>query len=230
MAEGKETNFKITDRRKFNADGTPRDLPAEPIAAEDAQAQGDNQTAKTADDSPGAETAHVETAHVETAQAEAANAEAAQSNVVSFPGDTTKKKERADSQVSPEATAASDRNAGAEQSDAASVRDSQVKAAASAAEQAYNQMKPASAAGVPEASFLGLLDMLAGEAAMCLGMVKNPSGAEIPTDLDTARQVIDMLGMLQQKTRGNLNAEEADVLENILAYLRMQFVALSRNK
>jgi hypothetical protein len=36
--------------------------------------------------------------------------------------------------------------------------------------------------------------------------------------------------MLQQKTRGNLNAEETDVLENILAYLRMQFVALSRNR
>jgi hypothetical protein len=91
-------------------------------------------------------------------------------------------------------------------------------------------MKPRGAANQPESSLLALLDMLAGEAAMCMGMVKSPVGAEIPTDLDTARQVIDMLGMLQQKTKGNLTAEEKDVLENILAYLRMQFVALSRNR
>ena len=40
--------------------------------------------------------------------------------------------------------------------------------------------------------------------------------------------MIDMLGMLEQKTKGNLTAEEDNVLENMLAYLRMQFVALSR--
>ena len=104
------------------------------------------------------------------------------------------------------------------------------KAAASAAEHAYNQTRAKSPSRMPEPSFLALADMLAGEAAMCLGMVKNPAGTEMPIDLDTARHLIDMLGMLKEKTRGNLTAEENDVLENILAYLRMQFVALSRSQ
>jgi hypothetical protein len=39
-----------------------------------------------------------------------------------------------------------------------------------------------------------------------------------------------MLGMLQQKTRGNLSADESNQLENVLAYLRMQYVALSRKR
>jgi hypothetical protein len=208
MAEEKDTQLKVTDRRKFNADGTPRELPPELAAPPTEQAPTVAETPLAAEDP--------------------SQAERAQSNVVSFPGEAGQKKDRADSQ--PAVTLAPGQQTGTEQSDAASAHAAQAKAAASAAEQAYNQMKPRTAPGLPEASLLSLLDMLAGEAAMCMGMVKNPSGAEIPTDLDTARQVIDMLAMLQQKTRGNLTAEETDVLENILAYLRMQFVALSRNK
>lgn len=210
MAEEQDTKLRVTDRRKFNLDGTPREQTPENTAPETEQAQTNTETAPAAEQSP--------------------VTESAQTNVVSFPGETGKKKERADSQPSSEAPAPPRRQGSTDQGDAESARSAQAKAAASAAEQAYNQMKPLSAPGLPEASLLGLLDMLAGEAAMCMGMVKNPSGAEIPTDLDTARQVIDMLGMLQQKTSGNLTAEETDVLENILAYLRMQFVALSRNK
>jgi hypothetical protein len=214
MADEKDTNFKVTDRRKFNADGSPREQSAEPELPQPVQAQAggqtDGQTAPAAEASSGDESA--------------------QANVASVPEEPEQKNQQADSPISPETTAAPAQQAASPQSDAEPVRDAQAKAAASAAEQAYNQMKSANTAALPEASFLNLLDMLAGEAAMCMGMVKNPTGAEIPIDLDTARQVIDMLAMLQQKTRGNLNAEETDVLENILAYLRMQFVALSRNR
>jgi Domain of unknown function (DUF1844) len=216
MAEEKDNKIKVTDRRKFNSDGTPREQSEEPGTAQIEQAQTDNQGAPPAENTSLAE--------------DTSNAEDAQSNVVSFPGETVKKKERAGSQASNGATAIPGQQAGAEESDAESPGNAQAKAAAMAAEQAYNQMKPTGAGGQPEASLLALLDMLAGEAAMCMGMVKSPVGAEIPTDLDTARQVIDMLGMLEQKTKGNLTAEEKDVLENILAYLRMQFVALSRSR
>ena len=105
-----------------------------------------------------------------------------------------------------------------------------IKAAASAAEQAYNQTKSGRPSQLPEASFLALADMLAGEAAMCLGLAQAPDGSKLPVDLETARHMIDMLGMLEQKTKGNLTAEEDNVLENVLAYLRMQFVALSRRQ
>jgi Domain of unknown function (DUF1844) len=220
MAEEKENKIKVTDRRKFNSDGTPREQSEVPVAPQIEQAQADNQAAPSAEAASPAEDA---------SPAEgASNAEDAQSNVVSFPGETAKKNERAGSQVSNGATAVSGHQA--EENDEESAGNAQARAAASAAEQAYNQMKPRGAVGQPEASLLALLDMLAGEAAMCMGMVKSPVGAEIPIDLDTARQVIDMLGMLQQKTKGNLTAEEKDVLENILAYLRMQFVALSRSR
>lgn len=209
MAEEKDTKIKITDRRKFNPDGSLREQLEEPGAPQAEAAQPASQTASQAEQTSG-------------------DADA-RSNVVSFSAEAAKKKDGPQQQASPQPAAAQDQ-AGAEQSGRQSSQSAQAQAAAKAAEQAYNQMKPASMPGTPEASFLGLLDMLAGEAAMCLGMVKNPSGAEIPTDLDAARQIIDMLGMLQQKTSGNLNAEEKDVLENILAYLRMQYVALSRNK
>ena len=109
-------------------------------------------------------------------------------------------------------------------------RPGEAKAAASAAEQAYNQSSGTRPAGMPEASFLVLIDMLAGEAAMNLGMAQSPDGNRLPVDLETARHWIDMLGMLEQKTRGNLTDEEAGVMENVLAYLRMQFVALSRRQ
>lgn len=46
----------------------------------------------------------------------------------------------------------------------------------------------------------------------------------IPVDLDLARQNIDLLEMLQQKTRGNLSAEESGLLEQLLFQVRMKFV------
>jgi hypothetical protein len=206
MAEDKDTSFKVTDRRKFNPDGTSRDTTQFEEAAPSIQPPAE----------PEAEP----------------DASSARDNVVSFPGEPGKKREQAESQPPPEQASASGQaeagQAGAGQTDAQSPRSAQAKAAASAAEQAYNQTTAANAPRMPEPTFLVLIDMLAGEAAMCLGMVKNPAGAEMPIDLDTARHLIDMLGMLQQKTSGNLTAEESNVLENMLAYLRMQFVSLSR--
>jgi hypothetical protein len=213
MAEEKETDFKITDRRKFYSDGSPREQSEQPAAAQVERAEVTSAEVEAENQPP-----------TERAQ----NTEDARNNVVSFPGEPSKKKEQARAEAPADQSPVIDQQA-SKQADESAL-DQQAKAAASAAEQAYNQTRGRGSSRLPEASFLALADMLAGEAAMCLGLVKDPAGAEMPIDLDTGRHLIDMLGMLKEKTRGNLNSEENDVLENILAYLRMQFVALSRNQ
>jgi hypothetical protein len=69
--------------------------------------------------------------------------------------------------------------------------------------------------------------MLGVEAAMHLGLIEAGPGEDRTVDLDAARHVIDLLGILQEKTRGNLTPEENTLLDNMLADLRMQFVAAS---
>ena len=71
---------------------------------------------------------------------------------------------------------------------------------------------------------------LAVEAAMHLGLLRTAGEEPPPVDLESGRHLIDMLGMLQTKTRGNLTTEEDELLENVLADLRMQFVAISRKR
>ena len=77
------------------------------------------------------------------------------------------------------------------------------------------------------ASFLSLIMSLASNAAASLGMMPHPVTGESGVDLKTAKHWIDVLGMLEQKTRGNLDPQEAQVLESLLADLRMQYVSFS---
>ena len=57
-----------------------------------------------------------------------------------------------------------------------------------------------------------------------LGEMPAPSGMEIPFDLESARQTIDIMTMLQRRTRGNLSAEEARFLEEVLHSLRISYI------
>src|SRR5438876_12121169 len=77
------------------------------------------------------------------------------------------------------------------------------------------------------ASFLSLIMSLASNAAASLGMMPHPVTGETGVDLKTAKHWIDVLGMLEQKTDGNLDEQEAQMLENLLADLRMQYVSFS---
>lgn len=199
MAEDKDTAFRVTDRRKFNPDGSPREE-AEVTEASAAPA--------------------VEPSTPEPPPAP----ESPPDNVVSFPGEAARKRE---AETPPAAPSAEEPSAAEAPADA---RAAQAKAAASAAEQAYHQSRGPQSPNLPEASFLALIDMFAAEAAMNLGMAQTPDGSRTPIDLEAARHWIDMLGMLEEKTRGNLTEEEAGVLENVLAYLRMQFVGASRKR
>ena len=101
---------------------------------------------------------------------------------------------------------------------------------ASAAQEAYNTERPKEPSSIPDASFLSLLNMLGVQAAMHLGLIQGPEGGTEAVDLEAARHMIDMLGIVEEKSRGNLTKEEEALLENILADLRMQFVALSRRR
>jgi len=79
---------------------------------------------------------------------------------------------------------------------------------------------------LPEASFALLITSFATEAMVALGQLPNPITQKMETNLDQARYVIDMLQMLQEKTQGNLTAEEETALEDLLHQLRLAFVAV----
>jgi len=165
MADDKETGFKVSDRRQFNADGTPREsLVDNQTPADEAGSAGQNEAAR----------------------------------VISFPGDKSKERGTA-AKPAPGPSGAGE------------------------------QPLPADQHRLPEASLEGLINMLAVEAVMHLGLIEGPMGGR-SVDLEAARHVIDMLGVVQNKTQGNLTDEEAELLENVLADLRMQFVGISRGR
>jgi hypothetical protein len=78
------------------------------------------------------------------------------------------------------------------------------------------------------ASFVHFLSTLATNAAAALGAVPHPATGQRSLDLETGKYWLDVLGMLRDKTKGNLSPQEARLLEGLLADLRMQYVQLVR--
>jgi Domain of unknown function (DUF1844) len=77
-------------------------------------------------------------------------------------------------------------------------------------------------------TFTGFVISLASTAAIHFGDLPDPgSGEPSPLNLEGASQMIEILSLLEQKTRGNLTAEERSVLEQVLYELRMRFVEAS---
>jgi hypothetical protein len=76
--------------------------------------------------------------------------------------------------------------------------------------------------------FMDFLMGVASSAFIYLGLMEHPATGQRQVDLRAAKQSIDMLAMLRQKTRGNLTREEEDFFEGLLADLRLQFVSLKR--
>jgi len=58
-----------------------------------------------------------------------------------------------------------------------------------------------------------------------LGETPNPYTQKKEEDVESVRHIIDVLSMIEQKTKGNLNAEESQLLESVLYELRMKFMA-----
>ncbi len=77
----------------------------------------------------------------------------------------------------------------------------------------------------PQLSFTAFVLSLASTAAIHFGDLPDPvSGDRGDVNLDGAAQMIEILSLLEQKTRGNLTAEERQVLEQVLYELRMRFI------
>jgi hypothetical protein len=155
-----QPNFKVTDRRLFNADGSPRDLPPE--------------------EKPEPK---VETAQAAAAPAPAPEAAAPEPEV---PAATAEAEPEAEEEFSEE--------------DLADARD--------------------------PASFVSFIMSIASNAASALGMMEHPVTHQREVDIELGKHWIDVLGMLQKKTEGNLTPQEKRMLEGLLADLRMQYVSL----
>ena len=157
-----QTNFKVTDRRLFNADGTPREIAPEEAAIPKPEAE------------------------VTTANAAAAAAQPAR------PQPDTDRAEPA----------------------------------AEAMHEAESDEDELSALDDP-AGFVSFVMSIASNAASSMGMMEHPVTHNREINLEVAKHWIDVLGMLETKTRNNLLAQEAKILEGLLADLRMQYVSMT---
>jgi hypothetical protein len=75
--------------------------------------------------------------------------------------------------------------------------------------------------------FSGLLLSLASSALMHLG-APTPDGSTAPVNLPRAQEMIDLLGVLEEKTKGNLTPDESALLGNMLYTLRLRYVEHAR--
>ena len=83
-------------------------------------------------------------------------------------------------------------------------------------------------AGAGEINFSTFVVGLSTQALLSLGEIPDPHSGQLARDLPAAQQLIDIIGMLQEKTRGNLDREESAMIEAILYELRMKYVELAR--
>jgi hypothetical protein len=167
-----QTSYKVTDRRLFNPDGTPRDVP-------------ENEKPEPAPATP------------EAVSAPASSPE---------PPASVKAGSAPDDVPAP-ATAA------AETAASTGVEDPEIDDAELGAED--------------PASFASFMMSIASNAASSLGMMEHPVTHKREVDLELGKHWIDVLGMLERKTRGNLLPQEQQILEGLLADLRMQYVSLT---
>jgi Domain of unknown function (DUF1844) len=84
--------------------------------------------------------------------------------------------------------------------------------------------KAEAAQSFPEANFDALVAMFTAQAMVALGAVPNPGTKKAEVQLPMAKYLIDLLGVLEQRTTGNLSKDESDALSETLHSLRMMYV------
>jgi hypothetical protein len=187
--------FKVTDRRLFNADGSPREIERE----EEATAAAGETNTDSAPTSASSATASATSA--QTATQSAAAAPAASST-----------QQESDAHASGETGATAASGAHAEQ----------------LPEDVYAE---GDLPGADDpASFVNFLMSIASNAAAALGMMEHPVTGQRSVDPELGKHWIDILGMLKEKTRGNLAPQEQQIFEGLLADLRMQYVSLTSTR
>lgn len=118
--------------------------------------------------------------------------------------------------------------AGRGPADPASVR-SGARDAAPAAEPPRGRRPERGEAQASGVEFLPFIATLATNAMAALGMLPDAERQGIPRDPQMAREYIDIIAMLDERTRGNLDAEEAQTMTRLLSDLRVQYVELTRS-
>ncbi len=83
---------------------------------------------------------------------------------------------------------------------------------------------------LPRVDFATFVLSLSHNALMYLGEAPNPETGAPEKNLPLARQAIDLIAMLEEKTKGNLSGDEERLLGQILFDLRMRYVELSKAK
>ncbi len=78
--------------------------------------------------------------------------------------------------------------------------------------------------------FISFAGSLGATALMYLGEMVSPEQPPGPADLAAAKQMIDLIDMLKEKTKGNLDGEESDMMDNLLYNLRVRYVRLAEKK
>jgi len=101
----------------------------------------------------------------------------------------------------------------------------EAKAAANASAEAA---KPAAETPKKLAAFENLVRMIGSNAAMVLGAYADPNTGQPMLDPDAARELIDMLDALHQKTKGNLAPEEDEMLLDLLGKLKLTYLEISK--
>lgn len=82
----------------------------------------------------------------------------------------------------------------------------------------------------PPLDFSTFILSLAATAQMGLGLAPDPQSKVITPNLPVAKQMIDLIAMLKEKTKGNLGREEQELLEGVLTGLRMTYVKVLEGK
>ncbi len=83
------------------------------------------------------------------------------------------------------------------------------------------------AGGMPPANFQTLWSELASQAYVFLGAIPDPKTGQAIVAPEYAKHYIDLLGVLSEKTEGNLSAEESDEFQKVLVELRQVFVRVA---
>ena len=133
-------------------------------------------------------------------------------------GEATQEKKSSEGDKKPPAS----QEAAGEKPDAAG------QAAAGKKPKAEKREKREEPTALQEINFATFVISLSSSALIHLGIAPDPMTGEQKKELAIAKQTIDMLAMLQEKTRGNLTEEEAQLMESMLYDLRMRYVAESK--
>jgi hypothetical protein len=106
-------------------------------------------------------------------------------------------------------------------------KEKEILAAQEEAEEKDKEQEEQPRGPLPEGNLAALISMLATQAFFALGLLQIKGQEERKPDLELAKYNIDMLQVLEEKTKGNLTPEEETVLANTLSELRMGYVKIA---